>query len=78
MRGQNEDMSKPRGVVSHHTREVAEIREDRELAVAYLKVAMEALGAPETHEAGSLSLRTIAEAYGELSDIGAEASIAQS
>jgi DNA-binding phage protein len=32
-------MSKLKGVVSHHEREVAELAADRDLAVAYLKVA---------------------------------------
>jgi DNA-binding phage protein len=34
-------------VVSHHEREVAELREDRELAVEYLKAAMESLDDPD-------------------------------
>ena len=34
-------MSKIKGAVSHHEAELAELRADRELAVAYLKAAME-------------------------------------
>ena len=33
--------------VSHHDREVAELRADRELAVEYLKAAMESLDDPD-------------------------------
>jgi len=39
-------MTKLKGVVSHHEREVAELRADRELAVEYLKAAMAALDIP--------------------------------
>jgi hypothetical protein len=52
--------------VSHHEREVAELREDRELAVEYLKAAMESLDDPDNRAAGLLALRTVAEAYGGL------------
>jgi hypothetical protein len=36
-------MKPPKGVISHHEREVAELRVDRGLAVEYLKAAMESL-----------------------------------
>ena len=42
---------------------VAELRADRELAVAYLKAAMESLDNPDDRTAGLLALRTVAEAY---------------
>ncbi|MGO8954600.1 MAG: hypothetical protein ACLPWS_02970 [Rhodomicrobium sp.] len=57
-------MTKPRGAVSHHEKEVAELRADRELAVEYLKAAMEALEDPDARDVGLLALRTVAEAYG--------------
>ncbi len=50
------------GVVSHHERELVELRADRELAVEYLKAAMESLDNPDDRAAGLLALRTVAEA----------------
>ena len=44
--------------VFHHEREVAELRADRELAVEYLKAAMESLDDPDNRAAGFLGLRT--------------------
>jgi probable addiction module antidote protein len=71
-----------KGVVSHHEREVAELGADRELAVAYLKVAMESLDSPEDDNpedraAGLLALRTVAEAHGGLAMVAAEAGISR-
>lgn len=66
-------MSTLKGVVSHHEREIAELRADRELAVEYLKAAMESLDRPENRAGGLLALRTVAEAYGGLSAVAAEA-----
>lgn len=63
--------------VSHHAREVAELREDRELAVEYLKAAMESLDNPEDRAAGLLALRAVAEAYGGLGAVAAEAGISR-
>lgn len=59
--------------VSHHYREVAELRAHRELAVAYLKAAMESLDDPDDRAAGLLALRTVAEAYGGLAAVAVEA-----
>ncbi len=70
-------MSKLKGVVSHHDREVAELRADRELAVEYLKAAMESLDNPDDRAAGLLALRTVAEAYGGLALVAAEAGISR-
>jgi probable addiction module antidote protein len=53
------------------------LRADRELAVAYLKVAMESLDNPEDRAAGLLALRTVAEAYGGLGAVAAEAGISR-
>jgi probable addiction module antidote protein len=63
--------------VSHHEREVAELRADRELAAAYLKAAMESLDDPEDRAAGLLALRTIAEAYGGLGAVAAQAGLSR-
>ena len=68
-------MSKLKGVVSHHEAEVAELRADRELAVEYLKAAMESLDNPDDRAGGLLALRTVAEAYGGLGAVATEAGI---
>ena len=65
------------GAVSHHEREVTELRADRELAVEYLKVAMASLDDLEDRAAGLLALRTVAEAYGGLGAVAAEAGISR-
>lgn len=70
-------MSKLKGVVSHHEREIAELGADRELAAEYLKVAMESLDNPDDRAAGLLALRTVAEAYGGLGAVAAEAGISR-
>ena len=70
-------MSQLKGVVSHHEREIAELRADRELAVAYLKAAMESLDDPDERAAGLLALRTVAEAHGGLEAVAAEAGISR-
>jgi probable addiction module antidote protein len=70
-------MSKWKAGVSHHDREVEELRVDRDLAVAYLKVAMESLDNPDDRAGGLLALRTIAEAYGGLGAVAAEAGISR-
>ncbi len=63
--------------ISHHEREVAELRADRDLAVEYLKAAMESLDDPNDRAAGLLALRTVAEAYGGLGAVAAEAGISR-
>lgn len=70
-------MSTLKGVVSHHEKEVAELRVNRELAVEYLKAAMESLDDPNDRAAGLLALRTVAEAYGGLGAVAAEAGISR-
>lgn len=70
-------MSTIKGAVSHHEAELAELRADRELAVAYLKAAMESLDDPDDRAAGLLALRTVAEAYGGLGAVAAEAGISR-
>ena len=61
----------------HHDAEVAELRADRELAVEYLKAAMESLDDPNDRAAGLLALRTVAEAYGGLGVVAVEAGISR-
>lgn len=66
-------MSHLKGAISHHEREIAELRADRELAIEYLRAAMESLDQPESRAAGLLALRTVAEAYGGLNAVATEA-----
>ena len=66
-----------KGVVLHHEREVAELREDRALAVEYLKAAMTSLDDPEDRGGGLLALRTVAEAYGGLGQVATDAGISR-
>ena len=54
-----------------------ELRADRELAVEYLKAAMESLANPDDRAAGLLALRTVVEAYGGLGAVAAEAGISR-
>lgn len=63
--------------IPHHEAEVEELRADRELAIEYLKVAMESLDDPDERAAGLLALRAIAEAYGGLAKIADEAGISR-
>ena len=70
-------MSKLKGAVSHHAAEVAELRADRQLAVEYLKAALESLDDPDDRAAGLLALRTVAEAYGGLAVVAAQAGISR-
>lgn len=63
--------------VSHHEREVEELRADRALAVEYLKVAMASLDDPHDRAAGLLALRTVAEAYGGLGAVATGAGISR-
>lgn len=70
-------MSKLKGTVPHHESELAELRADRELTVEYLKAAMESLDDPDDRAAGLLALRTVAEAYGGLGAVAAEAGISR-
>ncbi len=70
-------MTKLKGAVSHHDREVAELRADRDLAVEYLRAAMSELDNPKDRGAALLALRTVAEAYGGLGLVAAEAGISR-
>jgi probable addiction module antidote protein len=63
--------------VSHNERDIEELREDREYAVATLQVAMESLNNPEDRAGGLLALRAVAEAYGGLGAVAAQAGISR-
>ncbi|MCG1040620.1 MULTISPECIES: addiction module antidote protein [Burkholderiaceae] len=68
-------MTKAKATVSHHEREIAELRADRDLAIEYLKAAMESLDNPKDRAGALLALRTVAEAYGGLAWVAVEAGI---
>jgi probable addiction module antidote protein len=70
-------MSKLKGAVSHHEAEISELRADREFAVEYLKAALESLENPDDRAGGLLALRAVAEAYGGLGAVAAEAGISR-
>ena len=71
------DVKKLKGAISHHEAEIAELRADRKLAVAYLKAAMASLDDPEDRAAGLLALRTVAEAYGGIALIAEQAGLSR-
>lgn len=58
-------MSKIKAAVSHHEREIAELRANPLLATEYLKAALESLDSPDDRPAALLALRAISEAYGD-------------
>jgi probable addiction module antidote protein len=72
-----ETMKKIIAGVSHNERAIEELREDREYAVALLQVAMESLDNPEERGGGLLALRAVAEAYGGLGAVAAQAGISR-
>ncbi|WP_414702944.1 DNA-binding protein [Polaromonas sp. UBA4122] len=56
---------------------IKELRADRQFAVAYLKAALEELDDPDNRAAGLLALRAVAEAYGGLGMVAAQAGISR-
>jgi probable addiction module antidote protein len=70
-------VSKLVGVNSYDEWEIQELRKDREFAVEYLMAAMEALDNPEERAGGLLALRSVAEAYGGLGAVAAQAGISR-
>jgi len=60
-----------------HEWEIRELQKDQEFAVEYLKVALESLDDPEERGASLLMLRALAEAYGGLGAVAAEAGISR-
>ncbi len=70
-------MNKVPAGVSHHEAELAELRADHELAVEYLKAAMSSLADPDERAGALLALRTVAEAYGGLGAVAAQAGISR-
>ena len=62
---------------SYHEWEVALLRSDCELAVEYLRVALESLDNPEERGGSLIMLRALAEAYGGLGAVAAKAGISR-
>jgi len=65
------------GCVSHHEWEIKELRADREFAVNLLQLAMESLDNPEERGGALLAIRSVAEAYGGLGAVAAQAGISR-
>jgi len=63
--------------VSHDERSIEELREDCGYAVALLQLAMESLDNPEERGGALLSMRAVAEAYGGLGAVAAQAGISR-
>ena len=63
--------------VSHDERSIEELREDRGYAVALLQLAMESLDNPDERGGALLSMRAVAEAYGGLAAVAAQAGISR-
>ncbi|HWE85661.1 MAG TPA: addiction module antidote protein [Terracidiphilus sp.] len=62
---------------SFHDWEIRELRKDREFALELLRAALESLEDPEERGGGLLSLRALAEAYGGLAKVAAQAGISR-
>ncbi len=63
--------------VSHTDETIKELRADRQFAVEYLKAALAELDDPDNRAAGLLALRNVAEAYGGLGRVAAQAGISR-
>jgi probable addiction module antidote protein len=63
--------------VSHNERSIEELREDRGYAIAFLQLAMESLDNPKERGGALLSIRAVAEAYGGLGAVAAQAGISR-
>jgi probable addiction module antidote protein len=70
-------MKNSKNSASYHEWEIEFLRSDKEVAVEYLKAAMESLDNPEERAGGLLALRAVAEAYGGLGAVAASAGISR-
>jgi probable addiction module antidote protein len=61
----------------YHEWEVKLLRSDPELAVEYLKAALESLDSPDERGGSLLMLRALAEAYGGMAKVAGEAGISR-
>lgn len=63
--------------ISYHDWEVKKLRTDKALAIECLNLALESLAHPEQRGGSLLTLRALAEAYGGLAKVAAEAGISR-
>ena len=63
--------------VSYDDWEIDRFRKDRDLAIECLNVALESLNSPEERGGSLLTLRALAEAYGGLAKVAADAGISR-
>lgn len=70
-------MKKLVGARSHQEWEIETLQHDRALAIEYLKAALECLDNPDERGGGLLALRAVAEAYGGLGAVAAQAGISR-
>lgn len=70
-------MKKYAASVPYHEWEVAQLRKDPEFALEYLKAALESLDDPEDRGVSLLMLRALAEAYGGIGAVAAQAGISR-
>jgi probable addiction module antidote protein len=70
-------MKSHKNSMSYNEWEIKTLQNDRELAIEVLKIALESLDNPEECGGGLLSLRAVAEAYGGLGAVAAEAGISR-
>ena len=70
-------MKKYKAGIPYDEWEINQLRKDREFAVEYLKLALETLEDPDERGASLLMLRAVAEAYGGLGKVAAEAGISR-
>jgi len=70
-------MKKYAADIPYHDWEVEKLRADRELGLEYLKVALESVDHPDERAGSLLALRAIAEAYGGLGAVAAQAGISR-
>jgi len=70
-------MKKHPAGISYHDWEVEKLSGDRELAIECLNLALESLADPDERGGSLLMLRALAEAYGGLAKVAAEAGISR-
>lgn len=66
-----------RAGISYNEWEIEKLRKDRAFALEYLKVALESLENPEERSGSLLMLRALAEAFGGLGAVAAQAGISR-
>lgn len=70
-------MSKLKAGASYDEWEIEQLKSDSVVAVEYLKAAMESLDDPNERAGGLRALRAVAEAYGGLGAVAAQAGISR-